>query len=49
MKNEINYYGYLIYFQCGHYWVDKFKTPFETVRQAKEYIDFIEEEILYLQ
>lgn len=49
MKLEIYYSGYTISFTCGYYWVDNFKTPFHTVREAKEYIDFIEEEAMYMQ
>jgi len=49
MKNEIFYCGYEIYFTCGYYWIKGLKTPFETLRQSKEYIDFIEEEAMYMQ
>jgi hypothetical protein len=49
MKNEIEYSGYIITVSCGKYWIEGFKIPYETLREAKEAIDFIEDEALYMQ
>lgn len=49
MKNEIFYSGYEIYWTCGYYWIRDFKTPFQSLKEAKDYIDFIEEEAMYMQ
>lgn len=49
MKNEIEYSGYVITASCGRYWIEGFKTPYPTLREAKEAIDFIIEETYYLQ
>ena len=49
MKNEIEYLGYLIIASIGRYWVQGFKTPYETLREAKEAIEFMMEETYYLQ
>lgn len=49
MKNEIEYLGYLITASCGKYWIEGFRHPYETLREAKEAIEFIMDEVLYLQ
>lgn len=49
MKNEILYCGYTITASAGYYWIQGFKTPYHTLKEAKEAVDFIEEETMYLQ
>lgn len=49
MSNEIIYSGYTITASAGRYWIEGFKTPYNTLREAKEAIDFIEDECNYLQ
>jgi len=48
MKYEIEYNGYLIIASCGRYWIEGFKTPYETLREAKEAIEFIIDSQYYL-
>jgi hypothetical protein len=48
MKLDINYRTFTITFQCGYYWLPNWKTPYHTLREAKETIDFIlDEELIY--
>jgi len=49
MKLEIEYNGFIIIASIGKYLVQGFKTPYETLREAKEAIDFMMEENFYLQ
>lgn len=49
MKLEILYNGYTIIASCGSYYIEGFKTHYNTLRQAKEAVDFIMDELIYLQ
>ena len=49
MKNEILYCGYTITASAGYYWIEGFTTPYPTLREAKQAIDFIEDQMAYLQ
>lgn len=48
MKYEIYYLDYKITASAGLYWIEGFKLPYQTLREAKEAIEFIIDSQYYL-